>query len=143
LECYRLKKYIGAYAAALGGVDAVVWTAGVGEMAPDIRARSMDGLDFMGIKIDPEKNKVAMTRNSESDISAADSKVKVFVIPTDEELVFVEDVVALLENRYDEHTNFKYSFQDPGYQNAMRDEEFAKELEKKPEKAKAAAKIPG
>jgi len=77
LECYRLKKYIGAYAAALGGVDAVVWTAGVGEMAPDIRARSMDGLDFMGIKIDPEKNKVAMTRNSESDISAADSKVKV------------------------------------------------------------------
>lgn len=143
LECYRLKKYIGAYAAALGGVDAVVWTAGVGEMAPDIRARSMDGLEFMGIKIDPEKNKVAMTRNSESDISAADSKVKVFVIPTDEELVFVEDVVALLENRYDEHTNFKYSFQGPGYRNAMRDEEFAKELEKKPEKAKAAAKIPG
>jgi acetate kinase len=143
MECYRLKKYIGAYAAALGGVDAVVWTAGVGEMAPDIRARAMEGLEFMGIKFDPAKNKLAMTRNSESDISAADSKVKVFVIPTDEELVFVEDVVALLDKSYDIHTNFKYSFQDPGYRNAMRDEEFEKELKKKPEKAKAQAKIPG
>ncbi|MDR9757462.1 MAG: acetate kinase [Thermacetogeniaceae bacterium] len=143
MECYRLKKYIGAYAAALGGVDAIVWTAGVGEMSPDIRARAMEGLEFMGIKFDPEKNSVACTRNSESDISAADSKVKIFVIPTDEELVFVEDVVALLENRYDVHTNFKYSFEDPGYRNAMRDEQFAKELEKKPEKAKAVAKIPG
>ena len=114
LECYRLKKYIGAYAAALGGVDAVVWTAGVGEMSPDVRAKAMEGLDFMGINFDPEKNKLACTRNSESDISAEDSKVKVFVIPTDEELVFVEDVVALLDKSYDIHTNFKYSFQDPG-----------------------------
>ncbi|HBI27464.1 MAG TPA: propionate kinase, partial [Peptococcaceae bacterium] len=99
--------------------------------------------EFMGVKFDPEKNKLAMTRNSDSDISAADSKVKVFVIPTDEELVFVEDVVALLDKSYDIHTNFKYSFQDPGYRNTMRDEEFAKELKKKPEKAKAQAKIPG
>ncbi|HBG22385.1 MAG: acetate kinase [Syntrophaceticus sp.] len=143
MESYRLKKYIGSYAAALGGIDAVVWTAGVGEMAPDIRARAMEGLEFMGVKFDPEKNKLAMTRNSDSDISAADSKVKVFVIPTDEELVFVEDVVALLDKSYDIHTNFKYSFQDPGYRNTMRDEEFAKELKKKPEKAKAQAKIPG
>ncbi len=142
VECYRLKKYIGAYAAALGGVDAVVWTAGVGEMSPEIRAKSMEGLDFMGIKIDPEKNSVARTRNSESDISAADSKVKVFVIPTDEELVFVEDVVALLENRYEKHTNFTYSFQDTDYQNALREQEFSKELEKKPEKIKAVARIP-
>ncbi len=143
MECYRIKKYIGAYAAALGGVDAIVWTAGVGEMAADIRARAMEGLEFMGIKFDPEKNRLARTRNSESDISAADSKVKIFVIPTDEELVFVEDVVALLENRYDVHTNFKYSFQDPAYRNKMRDEQFAKELQKNPDLIKAKAKIPG
>ena len=62
MECYRLKKYIGAYAAALGGVDAIVWTAGVGEMSPDIRARAMEGLEFMGIKFDSEKNRVACTR---------------------------------------------------------------------------------
>lgn len=143
MECYRIKKYIGAYAAAIGGADAIVWTAGVGEMAPDIRARSMEGLEFMGIKFDPEKNKVARTRNQESDISAPDSKVKIFVIPTDEELVFVEDVVALLENRYDVHTNFKYSFEDPAYENKMRNEELAKQLQKKPEIAKAKANIPG
>lgn len=143
MECYRIKKYIGAYAAAIGGADAIVWTAGVGEMAPDIRACSMEGLEFMGIKFDPEKNKVARTRNQESDISAPDSKVKIFVIPTDEELVFVEDVVALLENRYDVHTNFKYSFEDPAYENKMRNEELAKQLQKKPEIAKAKANIPG
>lgn len=143
MECYRIKKYIGAYAAALGRVDAVVWTAGVGENAPDIRARAMEGLEFMGIKIDPEKNKLATGGKFEADISAADSKVKVFVIPTDEELVFVEDVVALLEKRYDEHTNFTYSFQDPSYRNAMRDEEFKKDIEKNPDKANVVAKIPG
>lgn len=143
MECYRIKKYIGAYAAALGGIDAVVWTAGVGEMSPEIRARAMEGLEFMGIKIDPEKNRAARTRNQESEISADDSRVKVFVIPTDEELVFVEDVVALLNNTYDAHTNFKYSFQDPGYVNRMREEELAKEMAKKPELAKARARIPG
>jgi acetate kinase len=143
IECYRIKKYIGAYAAALGGVDAIVWTAGVGEMAADIRARAMEGLEFMGIKLDPEKNQLARSRNAEFDISAPDSKVKIFVIPTDEELVFVEDVVALLENRYDVYTNFRYSFQDPSYRNKMRDAEFQKQLQKKPEMAKAVAKVPG
>lgn len=143
MECYRLKKYIGAYAAALGGVDAIVWTAGVGEMAAEIRAKAMEGLEFMGIKFDPVKNNAARSRNQESDISAPDSKVKIFVIPTDEELVFVEDVVALLENRYDVHTNFKYSFQDPSYRNKLREQQLAKEMEKKPELAIARAKIPG
>ena len=143
LECYRIKKYIGAYIAAVGGIDALVWTAGVGEMAPDIRAKAMEGLEFMGIKFDPEKNKVARTRNMESDISAPDSKVKIFVIPTDEELVMVEDVVTLLNGTYDVHTNFKYSFQDPQYRNKMRDTELVKQLQKKPEMAKAQAKLPG
>ncbi len=142
MECYRIKKYIGAYAAAVGGIDALVWTAGVGEMAPEIRAKAMDGLEFMGIKFDPEKNKVARTRNMESDISAPDSRVKIFVIPTDEELVMVEDVVTLLEGTYDVHTNFKYSFQDPAYRNKMRDVELEKQLQKKPEMAIARAKHP-
>jgi acetate kinase len=143
LECFRIKKYIGAYTAAVGGIDAIVWTAGVGEMAPDIRAKAMEGLEFMGIKFDPEKNKVARTRNMESDISATDSKVKIFVIPTDEELVMVEDVVTLLNGTYDVHTKFKYSFQDPGYRNGMREAELEKQFQKRPEMAKAKAQIPG
>ena len=115
----------------------------MGEMAPEIRAKAMDGLEFMGIKFDPEKNKVARTRNMESDISAPDSRVKIFVIPTDEELVMVEDVVTLLDGTYDVHTNFKYSFQDPAYRNKMRDAELEKQLQKKPEMAIARAKLPG
>jgi acetate kinase len=143
MECYRIKKYIGAYAAALGGVDAIVWTAGVGEMSPDIRAHAMEGLEFMGIKLDSEKNAAAHTRNAEFDISAIDSKVKIFVIPTDEELVFVEDVVALLEGRYDEHTKFHYTFENRAYVNKMRQEELAKQVQKHPEFLTAQAKVPG
>ncbi len=141
VETYRIKKYIGSYAAAVGGIDAIVWTAGVGEMASDHRAKALEGLEFMGIKIDHEKNNLARTRNSESDISAPDSKVKIFVIPTDEELIIVEDSVALLNGTYDVHTNFRYSFQDPRYRNKQRDVEFEKQLQKKPEMIKAQAKI--
>ncbi|MGD0621224.1 MAG: acetate kinase [Thermacetogeniaceae bacterium] len=143
MECYRIKKYIGSYAAALGGIDAIVWTAGVGEMAADHRAKALEGLEYMGVKIDPEKNFLARTRNSESDISAPDSKVKIFVIPTDEELIMVEDTIALLNGTYDVHTNFRYSFQDPAYRNKQRDDEFQKQLQKKPEMAKAVARVPG
>ena len=139
IECYRLRKYIGAYYAALGHVDAVVWTAGVGEMSPEMRGRTMEGLEELGIKIDPERNELAKSRNAEFTISADDSKVKVFVIPTDEEIVFVEDVVALLEGRYDVHTNFRYSFQEPDYRNQMRDEAFAGELKETPQMARALA----
>ncbi|MEA1939509.1 MAG: acetate kinase, partial [Candidatus Caldatribacteriota bacterium] len=127
MEAYRLKKYIGAYTAALGKLDALVFTAGVGEMSDIIRAKVLEGLDILSIKYDPEKNKLARTRNTESDISADDSPVKIFIIPTDEELVFVEDVVALLEGTYDIHTNFEYSFQNSEYRNLMRDKAFEKE----------------
>ncbi|MBC7321202.1 propionate kinase, partial [bacterium] len=122
MEVYRLKKYIGAYTAVLGRLDALIFTAGVGEMSGLIRSKVLDGLEILGIKYDPEKNNLARTRNKESDISAPDSKVKIFVIPTDEELVFVEDVVALIEDRYDIHTNFKYTFQDKDYKNLMREQ---------------------
>lgn len=113
IEAYRLKKYIGAYSAALGRVDCIVFTAGVGENSPIIREKACEGLEFIGIQINKELNKV--TRGKETLISTPDSRVKVFVIPTNEELVFIEDVVAILENRYDVHTNFTYSFQSPDY----------------------------
>jgi len=130
MEAYRLKKYIGAYAAVLGRLDALIFTAGVGEMSNVIRAKVLDGLEILGIKYDPEKNKLARTRNKESDISALDSKIKIFVIPTDEELVFVEDVVALIEGTYDIHTNFRYTFQEKDYKNLMREKAYKKEQEK-------------
>ncbi len=133
MEAYRLKKYIGAYTAVLGRVDALIFTAGVGEMSSIIRSKVLEGLDILGIKYDPEKNKIARTRNAEFDISASNSQVKIFIIPTDEELVFVEDVVALLEGTYDIHTNFKYSFQDKDYKNLMREKAFEKECREKPE----------
>ena len=79
---YRIKKYIGAYAAALGGVDVILFTGGVGENQASCRAGVCEGLEFMGVKIDAEKNKV---RGEEAIISSDDSKVKVVVIPTDEE----------------------------------------------------------
>lgn len=110
VEAYRLKKYIGSYAAAIGGVDAVVFTAGVGEMGWLIREKTLEGLEFMGILLDKEKNKNTMTRKTETVITTPDSPVKVFVIPTDEELVFTEDVVAILEETYTDHMNFQYSF---------------------------------
>ena len=131
IEAYRIKKYIGAYYAALGRLDAIVFTAGVGEMSPEIRGMALENMAQLGVKLDKERNEAAHTRNKELVISADDSRVKVLVIPTDEEYVFTADVVAILENRYDIHTNFEYSFQKPDYVNKMRDEAYAKELEAK------------
>ena len=115
MEAYRLKKYIGAYAAAMGGVDAIVFTAGAGELNHLLRERVIEGLEFMGVELDKARNKDGSSREKETIISADSSRVKVMVIPTDEELVFVEDVAAILEGRYDTHTNFNYSFQDPKF----------------------------
>jgi len=140
MEAYRLKKYIGAYTAALGRVDALVFTAGVGELSDIIRAKVLEGMDILGIKYDPEKNRLSRTRNAETDISAEDSPVKIFIIPTDEELVFVEDVVALLEGTYDLHTNFKYTFQKEDYKNLMREKAFEKECSEKPDLYKINAR---
>ena len=142
VECYRIKKYIGAYFAALDGADALVFTAGVGEMSPLIRSKVLDGLECLGVRYDKEKNAMAHTRNAELDISTPDSTVKIFVIPTDEERVFLEDVVALLEGTYDVHTNFTYRFQTKDYRNRMRDAAFAKQCEEKPALKNLAAKIP-
>lgn len=110
IEAYRLRKYIGAYMAAIGKLDAVVFTAGVGEMGAAIREKAIEGLEHIGICLDRERNRGAMTRKRESLITTDDSPVKVFVIPTDEELVFTEDVVAILEGTYTDHMHFEYSF---------------------------------
>ncbi|MCD8377003.1 MAG: acetate kinase [Oscillospiraceae bacterium] len=90
---YDVKKLIGAYAAAMGGVDAVVFTAGVGENSPAQRLEMTSGLEFMGIKMDPEANNV---RGKEAVISAPDSRVKVLLIPTDEELMIAQDTARLV-----------------------------------------------
>ena len=92
---YRIKKYIGAYAAAMGGMDVLVFTAGVGENQTSMREATCEGLEFMGVKIDKEKN--ATIRGEEAVISTPDSKVKVVVIPTDEELMIASDTMALVK----------------------------------------------
>ena len=89
---YEVRKYVGAYAAAMGGVDAVIFTAGVGENDKAIRAMVCQGLDFMGLKLDGTANDV---RGKETVISAADSKVKVLLIPTNEELMIAIDTAEL------------------------------------------------
>ena len=116
IEGYRLKKYIGSYCAILGRLDAVVFTAGVGEMGWLIREKALENLSHIGIVLDKKKNRTTMTRKKETLITTPDSPVKVFVIPTDEELVFTEDVVAILEGTYTDHMKFKYSFAESSFQ---------------------------
>lgn len=95
--CYRIRKYIGAYLAVLGGADMVVFTAGIGENSDFIRERSLEGLGALGIVLDKEKNRGA--RGREAVISTADSPVKALVIPTNEELVIAMDTVEAIRER--------------------------------------------
>lgn len=92
---YGIKKYIGAYAAAMGGVDVIVFTAGIGENSIETRAEACEGLEFLGVKIDPEKNKV---QGKEAIISNDNLKVKVMVIPTNEELMIAKDTAEISAN---------------------------------------------
>lgn len=97
---YRVKKYIGAYAAAMGGIDAVTFTGGIGSNSPAVRARALEGLGFLGICIDESKNLGCVSCDRE--ISSEESKVKVFAILTDEELVIATDterIVSSLEQQ--------------------------------------------
>ena len=91
---YKVKKYIGSYAAAMGGVDAIVFTAGVGENDRDMRANILSGLEFLGVDVDFEYNQ-SCPRGEEVEISKPGSKVKVYVIPTDEEMVIARDTARL------------------------------------------------
>ena len=93
--CYRIRKYIGAYFAALNGADAVVFTAGIGEHAPAIRAAACESLEALGIRIDPARNEAAL--GVEADISADGAATRVWVIPTNEELLIGRDTVRCIQ----------------------------------------------
>ena len=109
VETRTVKKTIGSYAAAMGGLDCVVFTAGVGENSPAIRSASLQGLAFLGIELDEEKNRLAVGGKEEMLISSSASHVAVAVIPTNEELVIAEDTLAILNGDY-EKPGFSYSF---------------------------------
>jgi acetate kinase len=93
--CYRARKYLGAYLAALGGADAIVFSGGIGENASEIRARILDGMEWFGIRIDPSRNRE--TTGKQGEISTADSRIRVLVIPADEELVIARETAACLQ----------------------------------------------
>ncbi len=86
--CYKVKKFIGSYAAVMGGVDAIVFTAGLGENSPETREEICKGLEFLGAVLDKTKNNVS---GKAVELSTDDSKTKIFVIPTNEELVIARD----------------------------------------------------
>lgn len=92
--CYRARKYIGAYLAAMGGADAVVFTGGIGEHSPDVRARICSGMEWAGLRLDSAKNEQAIGR--EGLISSEDSKLLAYAIPTDEELLIARDTVRVI-----------------------------------------------
>ncbi|GHT57564.1 acetate kinase [Bacteroidia bacterium] len=114
MEAYRIKQYIGNYMAVLGRVDAIAFTAGVGENNPVLRAMMTSGLEELGIILDPVRNdaaKVMDNGSGDSEISADNSKIKVFMIPTDEERVIVEDTIAIANGTYNsDHLQMEYSF---------------------------------
>jgi acetate kinase len=92
--CYRARKYIGAFLAAMGGADAIVFTGGIGENSPDVRARICAEMEWAGLRIDGEKNQQTVGR--EDKISTEDSKLLAFAIPTDEELLIARDTVRVI-----------------------------------------------
>lgn len=96
IQKYQVRKLIGSYVAAMDGVDAIVFTGGIGENTFDLRADVCNNLSYLGIKLDEEANNV-MRRGKEGEISTADSKVRVFVLPTNEELVIARDTKSIVE----------------------------------------------
>jgi acetate kinase len=116
VESYRIRKYIGAYIAVLGRPDAIVFTSAVGEVNYQLRKAVLEGLESLGIILDNSANVEAKTHSRETLISTVDSPVKVYVIPTDEEQVFIEDVVGILDGTYSDHLSFPYSFAESSFQ---------------------------
>ena len=94
--CYKTHKRIGSAAAAMNGIDVLIFTAGVGENSPELREKIASGLDFMGVKIDHTKN---MVRGKEAIVSTDDSRVKILVIPTNEELVIAQDTASIVSGK--------------------------------------------
>jgi acetate kinase len=98
-----------------------------------MREKILSGLEGIGVVFDPRKNEMSHTRNTETIISKAESKIPIYIIPTDEELVMTEDAYALMSGTYKAHTEFTYSFQDKGYVNKGRAAGLKDELAKHPE----------
>ena len=96
--CYQIKKYIGAYSASMGGLDAIVFTAGIGEHTPYIRANALSNLEYLGIKLDSERNSFGHS-STPVKLSADDSKVLVYMIPTNEELVIARDTAKIVSEK--------------------------------------------
>jgi len=95
--CYRVRKYVGAYAAAMGGLDAIVFTGGIGENSPIVRQKVADGLKFLGVELDSEKNGVKV--RVETDVSTDAASVRTFVIPTNEEMMIARDTVEIVSRK--------------------------------------------
>ena len=93
--CYQIKKYIGAYSAAMGGINAIVFTAGIGEHSPIIRETALSGLEYLGVKLDKERNTFGHS-SVPVKLSADDSAVAVYMIPTNEELVIAQDTARIV-----------------------------------------------
>ena len=95
MNFYRIKKYIGAYAAAMGGVDIIIFAGGVGENQQDCREMALEGLEFLGVELDKEVNN--KMRGEEAILSTPESKVKVLLIPTDEEMMIATDTYEIVK----------------------------------------------
>ncbi len=92
--CYRIKKYIGAYAAAMGGLDAIVFTGGIGENASSIRARVCENMEFLGLELDQEKNR---SMKGPADISKPASRARILLVPTNEERMIARETAQVVE----------------------------------------------
>jgi acetate kinase len=110
IEAYRLKKYIGSYLAIIGPLDAIVFTSGTGSLEWFLREMVLSGLDCFGIRLDRDRNRFIGSEQEEVEITAEGSLVRLFVMPTNEELVIAEDVAAIHSGVYRGHQNYAYSF---------------------------------
>jgi len=110
IETYRLKKYIGAYLAITGPLDAIVFTTGTGSSEGPVREMVLSGLDCFGIRLDRDSNRAIRSKHEEVEITGEESLIRTFVIPTNEELVIAEDVAAVLSGVCSDHLHYDYSF---------------------------------
>jgi acetate kinase len=110
IETYRIKKYIGAFLAIIGPLDAIIFTTGTGESEWPAREMALHGLDCFGIRLDPDGNRAIRSEHEEVEITGKGSLIRTFVIPTNEELVIAEDVAAIDSAGYGGHQRHDYSF---------------------------------
>lgn len=115
IETYRLRKYIGSYLAVIGPLDAIVFTAGAGAPEWPVREMALNGLDCFGIRLDQARNRAVRPELEEVEVTGEESLIRVFVIPTNEELVIAEDVAAIRSGVYRDDLHYEYSFADGAF----------------------------